>query len=137
MLANITSTLHSEDKKGKLIHLAGLPWTDANKSEHNPLISVSIFPPNTIQCPVKLSLSFSLFFSRHLTSTILAHWVPFPAPGPPNTNTTCGFMINAALYTTLGTFTDNLLNKWKIINRQPNNTLTESGSTRSLNEEQI
>ena len=25
------------------------------------------------------------------TSTILAHWVPFPAPGPPNTNTTIGF----------------------------------------------
>ena len=24
-----------------------------------------------------------------LTLTILAHWVPFPAPGPPNTNTTC------------------------------------------------
>lgn len=23
-----------------------------------------------------------------LTSTILAHWVPLPAPGPPSTNTT-------------------------------------------------
>ena len=27
-----------------------------------------------------------------LTSTMRAHWVPLPAPGPPRTNTTCGFM---------------------------------------------
>ena len=26
-----------------------------------------------------------------LTSTILAHWVPLPAPGPPRTKTTSGF----------------------------------------------
>lgn len=32
-----------------------------------------------------------------LTSTILAHWVPFPAPGPPRTNTTCGFMARKIL----------------------------------------
>lgn len=27
-----------------------------------------------------------------LTSTMRAHWVPLPAPGPPRTNTTSGFM---------------------------------------------
>ena len=27
-----------------------------------------------------------------LTSTMRAHWVPLPAPGPPRTNTTCGFI---------------------------------------------
>lgn len=38
-----------------------------------------------------------------LTSTILEHCVPFPAPGPPSTNTTCGFIVSNTLLNKLGT----------------------------------
>lgn len=52
-----------------------------------------------------------------LTSTILAHCVPFPAPGPPKTNTTCGFIITLNLCATRGSFSDSLCSKATIINR--------------------
>lgn len=45
-------------------------------------------------------------FACLLTSTILEHWVPFPAPGPPNTNTTCGFISSETRFNKLGTFRD-------------------------------
>lgn len=50
------------------------------------------------------------------TSTILEHWVPLPAPGPPSTNTTCGFITSDTRYSKLGTFCDKLPNKRPIIN---------------------
>lgn len=58
-----------------------------------------------------------VFQSRLPTSTIFEHWVPLPAPGPPSTNTTCGFMIRGHWYNKLGTFCKALPSNRLIINR--------------------
>jgi hypothetical protein len=65
-------------------------WRHATLSSRN--LSSSIFRI-TFSAPGQGELLYyasnASKIGRRLTLTILAHWVPFPAPGPPNTNTTC------------------------------------------------
>lgn len=42
--------------------------------------------------PARSAPKLSVSLPHGLTSTMRAHWVPLPAPGPPKTNTTNGFM---------------------------------------------
>lgn len=107
------SKVHLEDKNRKSIHSAGLHWTEISTTPSNVLVVYFLTQLNAL----------SNDHGPSHTSTILTHWVPLPEPGPPNTNTTCAFFMSikttvAALYTTLGTFADKLLNKLKIINRK-------------------